>query len=486
MMINYGYSIRGKSHLLNGKKCQDAHAIVQLSNGWFAAAIADGVGSAKNADIGAVTAVDSVINFIQSSLPWDYTGGTIFSKGPVISMLRTSFYYAFNQIWAYSKLQGEPIESYDTTLTVAIYDGTRVIYAHSGDGGILVLTTFGSFAEVTKPKKGPDGISVQPLRFGNDCWEFGVYEEDIAGVLLVTDGMRGILCPYKDLQTLKDEIYIPLATYFCDPNGFTGENPEAEKNQIKDFICSENNYSDEFFYRRLNEIYKRHMDEETAGILVQNIYDNGMPGYLMRQVEDDKTLVALINPDMMLDNKPSRFFEDPDWNEMQEKRESLLYPELKKSNDFKVNTWKPKNQNENKEPTDSEDQKKDEQEEAEKLPEISGKQLLNENVDSEENIKHIEINKTSDAGNNVPDNTSLPKYFEAENNEKVFINTYSKGRKVHAAAGSGPDNQESSADEPGLSSGKGYYKMPQRKGFMGSLDNISEKVKKMLNDSDGS
>ena len=41
MIINYGFSLTGKSHVTKKIPCQDSHKIKKMENGWYIAAIAD-------------------------------------------------------------------------------------------------------------------------------------------------------------------------------------------------------------------------------------------------------------------------------------------------------------------------------------------------------------------------------------------------------------------------------------------------------------
>lgn len=74
-------------------------------------------------------------------------------------------------------------------MSAVIYNGKKIIYAHAGDGGIIVRQTNGIVKPVTKRQKGADGTSVIPLRAGEHSWEIGTYSGNVAAVLLVTDGM---------------------------------------------------------------------------------------------------------------------------------------------------------------------------------------------------------------------------------------------------------------------------------------------------------
>ena len=324
MIVKYGFSIIGKSHIERGTDCQDSHAIKELDNGWIIAAIADGVGSAKNSGIGSHIAVESVVNFCEKYFPWN---GSLLS---IKSMLRTSYNYAFNQIICESQKSQESIESYDTTLTTVVYDGSRIVYAHSGDGGIIGLNTFGDYIPITKPLKGKDGVSVIPLRFGDSKWIIESYEEDLAAVLLVTDGMLDIITPYL-LRNNKDNIsgiYVPLASFFMEPRGFI--NSADLKNiiqSIKDFVNSQENYNPLEFYSRLRSIYFAVLDDK-ADDVIENITNTNVPITLMESVRDDKTVVALINNSLQTDIKQLEYYSEPDWQQKQEAWNRIAYPHL--------------------------------------------------------------------------------------------------------------------------------------------------------------
>lgn len=326
MIFNYGFSIVGKSHIEKGTCCQDSHKIKKMENGWYVAAIADGVGSAKNSHIGSKIAADTVVDFCSEYMPWDY------SVIGIKSMLRTAYNYAFKQILREAEKSGEPIESYDTTLSVVIYDGHRIIYGHSGDGAIIGLTIYGDYIQITKPQKGDDMVSVLPLRAGYTVWSIDTYEEELAAVMLITDGMLdGTLCPYLLKLSNVSEVYTPIASFFADPYGTaeTEKKVKKIKKEIKDFITVDDEYNIDKFYDRLSEIYKKHHGEKGKD-LVDNLKEKNYPIALMQSVQDDKTMVALINTETVFETKDIQHFSDPNWDDLQEEWNKKAYPHLYK------------------------------------------------------------------------------------------------------------------------------------------------------------
>ena len=325
MIFEYGYSIVGKSHIKKGTGCQDSHCIRRLENGWVIAAVADGVGSAKNSHIGSRIAAQTVVEFCDECMPWDY------NLISIKSMMRTAYNFAYKLILREAQKSGEPIESYDTTLTMVIYDGRRIIYGHSGDGAIIGLNTFGDYIEITRPQKGSDGVSVIPLRGGYTQWVIDTYEEDLTSVMLMTDGMLDTLCPYllKDNVSKKDNIYMPLGLYFSDPAGWSEDAVELsdELNGIKEFLESSDDYDSNNFYNRLTKVLMQKVPNDYTNI-INGVKKNNYPVILMNNEQDDKTLVTIINTDGSVEIKPIEFYSEPDWKTLQDAWNRLAYPHL--------------------------------------------------------------------------------------------------------------------------------------------------------------
>ena len=325
MIFSYNFSLQGKSHIKREIPCQDSSGVREIPGDWHIAAIADGVGSARNSQKGSRIAVDSVLDFCEKYMPWD---NSIIS---IKSMLRTAYNHAFNQIIREAEKSGEPVESYDTTLSVALYKGKRIIYGHSGDGAIIGLNSFGDYVQITQPQKGPDGISVIPLRFGYQQWKIDSYEEDLVAVLLMTDGMLETLCPYllKNNPAYNDGVYVPLASFFADPSGIIQDEEVLNRirQDINDFLTASPDYSPENFYNRLAEIYRKHIPEQ-AEAAISKIRERNYPFILMNAQEDDKTMAAIINTEVPLEDCSAEYYSDPDWAALREAWNRKAYPHL--------------------------------------------------------------------------------------------------------------------------------------------------------------
>lgn len=327
MILSYGVTLTGKSHISRNTCCQDAHKIEIMKNGWVIAAVADGVGSAENSAVGSQIAVDTIVDFCEKYMPYDY------NLISIKSMLRTGYNYAFTTIVNEAEKEGNAIESYDTTLTIVIYDGTRIIFGHSGDGSIIGLTAFGNYVTITSPQKGEDQISVIPLRAGYSHWVIDTYEDNLSAVMLMTDGMLNVMTPYLLKLQDKDEsteIYVPLAMFFSDPNCFNYSDEVSGKNEaeISKFVEAKDDMDAHVFYDRIINTLKKYIGVQDREEKIAEIYKNNFAIKLMTNEQDDKTIVGLINMEKLPEAQRPNYYTEPNWNKLQEHWNRLAYPHL--------------------------------------------------------------------------------------------------------------------------------------------------------------
>jgi len=286
MILSYGFSIIGSSHEIKGTKCQDANKIRELANGIVIAAVADGVGSCKYSDVASQIAVDVSTAFCEANLNMDS------NSSDFTNLIEAAFIQAELAIEKQSTQDNQPLPEYDTTLDLVIYDGKRVTYGHCGDGGIIGLTNKGDYIKVTTPQK-KDGMFVIPLRNGsknkNNTWIFGCVEDDLASVLLATDGVYDIFFPYL-LKEQPVEVYVPLIKYFMDNAGI-----HISKDKIE----------------VISEARKVFLNSDTC-----------------KSITDDKTLLVLLNEDIMPERKEDAYYEEPNWEALQLEWNKKAYPHL--------------------------------------------------------------------------------------------------------------------------------------------------------------
>ncbi len=290
-MLYYGASIIGTSHVKKGSVCQDSSKAQRLSNGWVVAAVADGVGSAKHSEIASKIAVDTVTQICCDRI----------NKHTKIAELKTiildAYRIAEKSIEEFAEKQNDSITEYDTTLSMVVYDGEKVVYGHSGDGGIVGLTTDGKYIRITTPQKAEDNVCVIPLRAGESSWVIDECHERLASVLLATDGVYDTFFPYL-LKGQQVEVYVPLIRYFMDNNWLK---------------ATENNLSE--------------IDESRREFLQSDAYSS---------VTDDKTVMVVLNPKIMPAFQDEEYYAEPDWNKLQLEWNRKAYPHLYAKDDVKT------------------------------------------------------------------------------------------------------------------------------------------------------
>lgn len=284
-MLFYNISIRGTSHEKMDKPNQDFSLCIKEKNLVFAG-IADGVGSSRHSEIASKEAIITSVNYCKDNIKEE----DFDDEEKILNIIKEAYSKAQSNIENIALENNNSFNDYDTTLSLVIYNGTKVYYGHSGDGGIILLNKKGDYIKLTKPQKGDNGVSVIPLRFGESSWEFGIYkDEEVASVLLATDGVYDLFFPYL----LKDEevsIYISFARYFMDNHilELNEDNIEDIKNEKQEFLNSE----------------------------------------ICREVYDDKTILVIVNPDIVSDIKDDDYYKEPNWDELLEKWNKKAYPHL--------------------------------------------------------------------------------------------------------------------------------------------------------------
>jgi acetyltransferase-like isoleucine patch superfamily enzyme len=297
MIYTYGIEEVGTYHVKHGIPCQDGHKIVKINDDFVIAAVADGLGSAEHSDIGSKSAIEESTKYCVAHITPSSTSDEI------CNIIKISFEQAQRIIEKNAQSNNHGIEQYDTTLSLAVVIGDTLYYGHSGDSGIIALTNEGLYEQVTKQQRDDEG-RVFPL-FRDDMYEFKQYDKKVASVLLATDGMLETFFPI----CIKDDpikIYIKLARYFMDNRAL-------------------------------------HIDElgEEAVQSSREQFVHNIPG---EQVDDDKTIVVLVNTaaDYVLD--PTEYATLPDvvqreeerkkrWKEERENRKTRSFDQNIEAND---------------------------------------------------------------------------------------------------------------------------------------------------------
>lgn len=277
----FGFSQMGEYHVRYEIPCQDrCHYGHDQENGRFVFAIADGVGSCQLSDCGAYAAVHAVVAYLLEKLK--EFGAAPLNDGFMGALLRSAMQVAYDAVEATAQKDQQLLYSYQSTLTVTVYDGETLYFAHAGDDGIVVLTESGALELASSRHKGTEASSVYPLQ-STATWQFGKVPKAV-GFVMATDG---VLDAFVRSPAENNRVYYP----FIEP-------AFAASIQSKD----------------------------DAQQLCQGFYDY-MAGQQYRQaVTDDLTIVAVMNQKKIAACLPQ--FDLEEWNAQSSAYEAKIYAAL--------------------------------------------------------------------------------------------------------------------------------------------------------------
>lgn len=198
------YSLRGSSHEKSGMPCQDrCFSKYVKPDGYLIIAIADGVGSCALSDLGAHVAVHTSVDFLAEKL--SQLPKKDFTVEQIGQLLRKMMQITYDAVEKTAEDAQQLLFSLQSTLTVAIYDGRDLYFAHAGDDGIVALNTDGCLQLATVRHKGEEASSVYPLQSIN-TWQYGMFK-NTAAFVLATDG---VLDSFVSTAYENNRIYYPF------------------------------------------------------------------------------------------------------------------------------------------------------------------------------------------------------------------------------------------------------------------------------------
>lgn len=292
----WGFSQRGESHIKNGLPCQDRCKLL-VSNGSrpiIIAAIADGVGSCALSHYGASIATEAATALLKEELD-NYPNEKLEDK-VVGDLLRGAMQYAYDTVKKSAEEMEQLEYSFQSTLTIALYDENTLYISHAGDDGVVVVTDDGKLELVTARIKGEEASSVYPLQAGSQYWQVFKVDRHVSGFVMATDG---VLDAFVRGEKEGNRIYYP----FIQP---AFETKQKNEKKVKEIL--------EFYYTYMSsEKYRQSVTDDLTIVVVTNQGDFG-----------DKKLPV---------------FDEEEWNakteEYQTRINAALYPE---SVDKKVET----------------------------------------------------------------------------------------------------------------------------------------------------
>lgn len=248
----FGASVIGSLHVQLAMPCQDSFAFKTIDKDFAVAAIADGLGSALKADIGAKVAVKSAVESVEKAIT--ATAIATHKNVDITILAKDAVTAARGALEKRAKTEKCSLRDLACTLLVAITLKDAVAAVHIGDGA-LVIDTDNGLHLITGPGESEYTNEVTPLT--SQDWEESLKStatvSGVNGIALFTDGcQRAGLKKADNSYTPFEGFFRPLFTYAT---------------QIDDF--------------------------EQAN---QDIYDLLTSGKLSEHSEDDKTLVLGILP----------------------------------------------------------------------------------------------------------------------------------------------------------------------------------------------
>ena len=291
MIYAYGITQQGTYHVKHYLVCQDAHNIIKCNDSYVIAAVADGLGSEEHSDIASQMAAKISTEYCAENIKEEL------SDEQILDIIRDSFALAQSKIEQAASDNSHDLDQYDTTLSLAVFKGDALYYGQSGDSGIVTLTEDGLYKKVVEQQRDEEG-RVFPLYFGDDKWVFGKFPEPVVSVFLATDGMFETLFPVY-IRNEPVNIYVALARYFMGPDSLHIE--ESGETYVKEKVAE----------------------------FMSSIPD--------AQVNDDKTVVVLVNPDHEMKMQALEYYAEPNWDELRQRYEEAwkraAYPHLFKNED---------------------------------------------------------------------------------------------------------------------------------------------------------
>lgn len=207
-----GASVRGSRHERSGQPCQDAYAVARGTEKTWGVAVADGLGSASHADVGASIAVDAACKAI---LP----AGQINSDAEAEHLIRNAFLQAREAVLAEAVLQDITPAAFGSTLIAALFFENTLIIGHLGDG--IVVGIKDGVAEILSPP-GVCEYANETASLMQADWEDQLRiscHNQVTQCILTTDGCQAALATRRGGGYHPHEPFIlPLLSFIRQKN----------------------------------------------------------------------------------------------------------------------------------------------------------------------------------------------------------------------------------------------------------------------------
>lgn len=206
-----GCSVRGPGHEEDDLPCQDSWNKTQLSDGSFAIAVGDGLGSASHSDVGSEVATQAAVDHLENFL----SGTDVLLEDEGRNAIKKAFIKSRQAVIDEADSREEDVGELETTLLVVAANTSGVVGGVVGDGGIVCCEN-GSYDPFVPREMSILDIEQQhktvPLMTEN--WEdsFRInYKENIDSIALFSDGLDP--WAWNGLEDVKKEFFDKVISF---------------------------------------------------------------------------------------------------------------------------------------------------------------------------------------------------------------------------------------------------------------------------------
>ena len=231
-----GASVAGSSHIRKDVPCQDAHTYAILGGGVAVVAVADGMGTAGQAGIGASLAVGAALNAAVRQLTG--SGACPQNEASWVLLLRSCFASARSYLEEEAQMLNVSLRELGTTLLLAVAAPGWLAVAHIGDGAIVVQDDRGDIVTVAAPQSGEYANETYPLTLPQamEVAEFNAWPVETIALALFTDGLQRLALHLPDFDP-HPPFFEPLFRQL--PGLSETDQVERAGQALADFLASE-------------------------------------------------------------------------------------------------------------------------------------------------------------------------------------------------------------------------------------------------------
>jgi hypothetical protein len=239
-------SARGVGHEKSGQPCQDAAAYRLLGGGWAVVAVADGLGSAALADVGARTAVNQAVQVLAHHVQAHRARERpILDEAGWRAILEDVLRASRDAVAREAQARATPVRELATTLLVLLLGPTVTAAVQVGDGAIVVRTENGDVEALTRPRREeisddplqePDPINVvDPLTTEDPVAvaQVAFQAAPVRAAAVLTDGLQMLTFEYPSWKPFVP-FFRPVFDYFESQ-----QDPEAAQSALVNMLTSQ-------------------------------------------------------------------------------------------------------------------------------------------------------------------------------------------------------------------------------------------------------